>query len=72
MARTISKDSLEHKIEKAQTEVDKLKAQYDAALAVLKDLQNKRDALQKEEVVKAIMKSGRTYEEILAFLNTDE
>ena len=72
MARTISKDSLEHKIEKAQAEVDKLKAQYDAALAVLKDLQNKRDALQKEEVVKAIMKSGRTYEEILAFLNADE
>ena len=72
MARTVSKDSLEHKIEKAQTEVDKYKAQYDAALAVLKDLQNKRDALQKEEVVKAIMKSGRSYEEILAFLNSDE
>lgn len=72
MARTISKDSLEHKIEKAQAEVDRLKAQYDAALAVLKDLQNKRDALQKEEVVKAIMKSGKTYEDILAFLNADE
>ena len=72
MARTISKDSLDHKIEKAQAEVDKLKAQYDAALAALKDLQNKREALQKEELVKAIMKSGRTYEEILAFLDTDE
>lgn len=63
-------EALEHKIEKAQEQVSKTKKQYDAAVAVLSDLLDKREALQRDELVKAIMKSGRTYEEVLAFLDT--
>lgn len=38
------------------------------------DLLDKRDALRRDELVKAILKSDKTYEEVLEFLgtNTDE
>ena len=68
MARMTSMEALEAKIEKAQAQVSKTKKQYDAAVAALSDLLDKRDALRRDELVKAIMKSDRTYEEVLAFL----
>lgn len=70
MARMSSMDALESKIVKAQVQVSKTKKQYDAAVAVLSDLLDKRDALRRDELIKAIMKSERTYEEVLAFLDT--
>lgn len=70
MARMTSMEALEAKIEKAQALVSKTKKQYDAAVAALSDLLDKRDALRRDELVKAIMKSDRTYEEVLAFLGT--
>ena len=68
MARMTSMEALEAKIEKAQALVSKTKKQYDAAVAALSDLLDKRDALRRDELVKAIMKSDRTYEEVLEFL----
>ena len=75
MARMTSMEALDAKIEKAQAQVSKTKKQYDAVVAALSDLLDKRDALRRDELVKAIMKSERTYEEVLAFLgvgDTDE
>ena len=75
MARMTSMEALDAKIEKAQAQVSKTKKQYDAAVAALSDLLDKRDALRRDELVKAIMKSERTYEEVLTFLgvgDTDE
>ena len=72
MARMTSMEALEAKIEKAQAQVSKTKKQYDAAVAALSDLLDKRDALRRDELVKAIMTSDRTYEEVLAFLNAGE
>ena len=69
MARMTSMEALEVKIEKAQALVSKTKKQYDAAVAALSDLLDKRDAFRRDELVKAIMKSNRTYEEVLAFLS---
>lgn len=46
-----------------------MKNQYDAAVAALSDLLVKRDSLRRDEMVKAIMKSDKAYEEALAFLN---
>jgi energy-converting hydrogenase A subunit M len=68
MARVTSMEALERKIEKAQEQVSKTKKQYDAALAALSDLLDKRDAIRRDELVNAIMKSNRTYEEVLSFL----
>ena len=70
MARMTSMEALDAKIEKAQAQVSKTKKQYDAAVATLSDLLDKRDALRRDELVKAIMKSDRTYEEVLEFLDT--
>lgn len=72
MARMISMESLEKKIEKAQELVSRKKKEYDAAVSALSDLLDKRDALQRDELVKAILKSDRTYEEVLAFLDTGD
>ena len=72
MARMASMEALEHKIERAQEQVSRTKKQYDAAIKVLSDLLDKRDALKRDELVKAIMKSDKTYDEVLAFLNNEE
>ena len=72
MARMTSMDVLEKKIEKAQEQVSRTKKQYDAAVAKLSDLLDKRDALRRDELVKAIMKSDKTYEEVLEFLGAGD
>ncbi len=72
MARVTAMQAVEAKIEKAQETVSKKKKEYDEAIAVLSDLLDKRDALRRDELVKAIMKSDRTYEEVMAFLNTEQ
>ena len=71
MARVTAMKALEIKIEKTQAMVSKKKKEYDAAIAVLSDLLDKQDALRRDELVKAIMKSDRTYEEVLEFLNVN-
>jgi energy-converting hydrogenase A subunit M len=68
MARTVGMDALEQKIEKAQSDVVKAKAKYDVALATLKDLMDKRDALKRDEIITAIMKSDKSYDQILRFI----
>ena len=70
MARVTALQAVELKIEKAQEQVSKTKKAYDMAIANLSDLLDKRDALRREELVKAIMKSNKTYEEVMAFLKT--
>ncbi len=69
MARMTSMEALDKKIEKAQELVSRRKKLYDEAIAALSDLLDKRDALRRDELVKAIMNSDRTYEEVLEFLN---
>lgn len=56
MARTISKEGLEQKIEKVQSAIAKNREQYDRLTAEL------------EELLKAIAESPRSYEEILRFI----
>ena len=72
MAWVTAMQAVQAKIEKAQEAVSKKKKEYDEAIAVLSDLLDKRDALRRDELVKAIMKSDRTYEEVMAFLNTEQ
>ena len=60
MARTrkTSKEALEEKIEKAEADVIAAKKKYDQATANLKELLDKRDAIRKEEILSAVVKSG--------------
>ena len=61
MARMTGMEALDKKIEKAQELVSRRKKLYDEAIAALSDLLDKRDALRRDELVKAIMNSDRTY-----------
>ena len=72
MARVTAMQAVEAKIEKAQEAVSKKKKEYDEVIAVLSDLLDKRYALRRDELVKAVMKSDRTYEEVLEFLESGE
>jgi len=72
MARTIGLDTLEQKIEKAQTDAIKTKQKYDSAVASLKNLMDKRDAVKRDELISAIMKSDKSYNQILRFIQADQ
>jgi hypothetical protein len=62
---------LEKKIENAQQKVVKTKEKYDVAVEELKKLMDKRDVLKKEELIVAIEKSNKSYDEIIEFINGD-
>ena len=71
MRRRVTKDeTLEQKIVKAQEKVARTAAAHERAVDALQILLDKRDAIRRGELVKAIMKSNKTYEEVMAFLNT--
>ena len=72
MARTVGLDTLEQKIEKAQSDVVKAKKKYDLAVSTLKDLMDKRDALKRDELIIAIMKSEKSYDQILQFIQQSD
>ena len=63
--------SMEQQIEKAQAKVIKTKAAYDKAVDELQKLLDKRDAIRKDELWTAIIKSQKSYEEIMHFISAD-
>ncbi len=68
MARTTKTISIDEKIAKAKANFAKAKLRYDATAKVLEDFQAKQRSIQRNELIKAVEKSGKTYAEILAFL----
>ena len=68
MAREMNAELLDVKIEKAQEDLVKAKHRNDAVAANLKDLLDKRDALRQKKLLDAIAQSGRSYEEIMQYL----
>ncbi len=63
--------TIDQQIEKAQEKVIKTKQAYDAATDALQKLLDKRDAKRKDELWSAILKSEKSYEEILSFISAD-
>ena len=68
MARNISKEGLEQKIEKVEKAISRNREQYDRLTAELEELHKKQKAIQSEELMQAIAESSRSYEEILRFI----
>ncbi|MDF1618766.1 hypothetical protein [Petrocella sp. FN5] len=68
MARNISKEGLEQKIEKVEKAISRNREQYDKLTAELEELHQKQKMIQSEELLKAIAESPRSYEEILLFI----
>ncbi len=63
--------TLDQQIEKAQEKVIKTKRAYDAATDALQKLLDKRDAKRKDELWNAILKSEKSYDEILGFISAE-
>ena len=68
MARTRRTITLDEKIEKAQQAVFQAKDKYDAAMEELNKLQKKKQELQRQELLRVIEESPRSYDEIIKFL----
>ena len=64
-------DTIEQQIEKVQIKVVKSKAAYKSSVSSLQVLLDKRDAIRKDEFWKEILKSEKTYEEILRYIKVD-
>ena len=64
--------TIEEKIERQKEVVSRIKDKYDADLDELERLMQKREELQKKELLDAFVKSERTYEEIMEFLKGGE
>lgn len=69
MART--RRSLDERIEEQEQVVSKAREHYESEVNKLEQLMNKRDELQKKELMKAIEDSNRSFEEIMQFLQCD-
>lgn len=65
-------DTMEQQIEKAQAKVIKTKAAYDTAVKDLQKFLDKRDAQRKDTLWKAILKSEKTYDEILSYIESGD
>ncbi|MFI3215067.1 MAG: hypothetical protein R3Y24_17300 [Eubacteriales bacterium] len=66
--RKVGDESLEQQIEKAQDKVIRTKAAYDNAVESLQKLLDKKDAKQKDDLWNAVVKSNKSYDEILQMI----
>ena len=66
------KIDIEEKISQQKQVVAKEKERYDAALAELEKLMRKRDEQRNKELLEAVSKSEKSYEEIMDFLSGRE
>ena len=69
MAR--ARRSLDERIEEQKQIVSKAREHYEAEVNKLEQMMNKRDELQKKELMKAVEDSSRSFEEIMQFLQGD-
>ena len=70
MAR-MKMENLEAKIKKAEEKVVRTGEIYNSACDELKNLRNKKAAIENEVLIEAFMKSNKTLEEAIAFFESD-
>ncbi|WP_194610422.1 hypothetical protein [Clostridium vitabionis] len=66
--RKVNTDTLDAKIEQQKAALEKAKAKYEAEKETLAELIKLRNEMQKEELMGAVIKSDRSYAEIMAFI----
>jgi outer membrane protein TolC len=70
MARVKSIDSIEARIAKAQEDLVKAKAKYDATADTLEKLLAQKKEHQARQIMEAFIRSGKSFQEIMNFLDT--
>ena len=66
--RKVNTDTLDAKIEQQKAALEKAKVKYEAEKETLAELIKLRNEMRKEELMEAVIKSGRSYAEIMAFI----
>ena len=66
--RKVNTDTLDTKIEQQKAALEKAKAKYEAEKETLADLIKLRNEMRKKELMEAVIKSDRSYTEIMAFI----
>ena len=66
--RKVNTDTLDAKIEQQKASLEKAKAKYEAEKETLAELIKLRNEMRKEELMEAVIKSDRSYAEIMAFI----
>lgn len=70
MARESKISVIDNKIKRRQEKLFRLKEQSDVIAKEIEELIEEKEALRKEELIKEISLSDRTYEEIVEFLRS--
>lgn len=73
--KKVSAELLDGKIELQKAALEKAKAKYEAEKETLAELVKLRNEVRKEEIMETVIRSERSYAEILAFIkgeNTEE
>lgn len=70
MARNRSITSIESEIVKKQDLLTKVKSRYDALAEDLKALIEQKREIQTKEILAAFIKSGKSYDELMNFLDS--
>jgi len=71
MTQKAKLESLNAQIRKTEEEVIRKGDAYNAVCEKLKNLRAKRAAIEHDELIAAFVKSGKSYEEVMAFLRAD-
>ena len=66
--RRADTDTLDVKIEQQKAALEKAKVKYEAEKETLAELIKLRNEMRKEELMEAVIKSDRSYSEIMAFI----
>ena len=66
--RKVNTDTLDAKIEQQKAALEKAKAKCEAEKETLAELIKLRNEMRKEELMEAVIKSDRSYAEIMAFI----
>lgn len=66
--RKVNTDTLDAKIEQQKAALEKAKAKYEAEKETLAELIKLRNEMRKKELMEAVIKSDRSYAEIMAFI----
>ena len=66
--RKVNTDTLDAKIEQQKAALEKAKAKYEAEKEKLAEFIKLRNEMRKEELMEAVIKSDRSYAEIMAFI----
>lgn len=70
--KKVSTESLDERIELQKAALEKAKAKYEAEKETLAELMKLRNEMRKEEIMEAVIRSKRSYTEILAYIKGDE